>query len=170
MPTEIDQAATKNEMMMFVFEFVKRVILTYAHTFIQTALEQEEEDFARHSSRRSSAMNSESGQSRERSSIMITAVDLKKKYLIDLEKNLDYMPAGKLYTIYKKLAVGLKERIQLAQCGESLDISKHFAPVILKIVDFVKNNLKLPEPLPSDPNQLPAIGSHPVFQIYLKSK
>jgi hypothetical protein len=55
------------------------------------------------------------------------------------------MPAGKVYTLYKKLVSGLKERIQLAQCGEALDITKHFAPVILKIVDFVKNSLKLPE-------------------------
>ena len=91
-------------------------------------------------------MMSESGQSSKRQSIVVvTSVEQKKRYLQDLEKNLDYMPAGKVYTLYKKLVSGLKERIQLAQCGETLDITKHFAPVILKIVDFVKNSLKLPE-------------------------
>ncbi len=91
-------------------------------------------------------MLSESGQSSKRQSIIVaTSVDQKKKYLQDLERNLDFMPAGKVYTLYKKLAKGLKERIQLAQCGEALDITKHFAPVILKIVDFVKNSLKLTE-------------------------
>ena len=60
-------------------------------------------------------MMSESGQSSKRQSIVVvTSVEQKKRYLQDLEKNLDYMPAGKVYTLYKKLVSGLKERIQLA--------------------------------------------------------
>jgi len=94
----------------------------------------------------SSVMMSESGQSSKRHSIVVvTSAEQKKRYLQDLEKNLDYMPAGKVFTLYKKLVSGLKERIQLARFGEALDVAKHFAPVILKIVDFVKNSFKLPE-------------------------
>jgi len=33
MPTEIDVESIKRDMMRFVFEFVKRVILTYAQAF-----------------------------------------------------------------------------------------------------------------------------------------
>jgi hypothetical protein len=50
MPTEIDVEGTKREMMRYIFEFVKRVILTYAQTFTQTVIEQEDDDFARRSS------------------------------------------------------------------------------------------------------------------------
>jgi|LauGreDrversion4_2_1035121.scaffolds.fasta_scaffold103576_1 hypothetical protein len=80
------------------------------------------------------------------------------------------MPVGKVYTLYKKLVSGLKERIQLAQCGEALDITKHFAPVILKIVDFVKNSLKLPDNHQTEPNELPPVGTSPIYPIFLKSK
>jgi len=49
------------------------------------------------------------------------------------------MPAGKLYTIFRKLAFGLKERIHLTHNDDSLEVSKHFAPIIMKVVDFIKN-------------------------------
>jgi len=39
MPTQIDVEGTKREMMRYVFEFVKRVILTYAQAFNQTVIE-----------------------------------------------------------------------------------------------------------------------------------
>ena len=39
MPTEIDAEGTKREMMRYVFEFVKRVILTYAQAFTQIVIE-----------------------------------------------------------------------------------------------------------------------------------
>jgi hypothetical protein len=39
MPREIDTEGTQREMMRYIFEFVKRVILTYGQTFTQTAIE-----------------------------------------------------------------------------------------------------------------------------------
>ena len=96
--------------------------------------------------------------------------EVKKKFLTDLEAKLDYMPAQKLYTIFKKLAHGLKERIKLAQCEESLDVNNHFAPVIMKVIDFIKKSVKLPEPLPSEPNQLPKPGFSPDIPVFVKSR
>ena len=83
MPTEIDVEGTKQEMMRYIFEFVKRVILTYAQTFTQTVIEQEEDDFARRSSlMQSSVLLSDSGNSSKRQSIVVvTSVDQKKRYL-----------------------------------------------------------------------------------------
>lgn len=43
-----------------------------------------------------------------------TTHDVKKKYLNELERNLEYIPIAKLYAVYKKLTVELKSRILIA--------------------------------------------------------